>query len=154
MITCNEENFRITQGLGFTVQGLKAQHRRKVQRIEPGDRILFYVMGIRCFTATATAQTPTRIKPPILKNRAEILAERQRLANRLLEPGDSLLIRVYAFVDERGVTSQPDVKTTSGNARADTAAMLLVRKMVWQPAQNARRGVMVTIPVVLVRKKT
>ena len=105
-------------------------------------------------TATATAQTPTRIKPPILKNRAEIVAERQRLANRLLEPGDSLLIRLYAFVDERGVTSQPDVKTTSGNARADTAAMLLVRKMVWQPAQNARRGVMVTIPVVLVRKKT
>lgn len=57
MITCNEENFRITQSLGFTVQGLKAQHRRKVQRIEPGDRILFYVMGIRCFTATATAQS-------------------------------------------------------------------------------------------------
>ena len=55
MITCNPENFRITRDLGFTVQGLKAQHRRKVQRIEPGDRILFYVYGIRRFTATAAA---------------------------------------------------------------------------------------------------
>jgi len=55
MIACNEENFRITRDLGFTIQGLKAQHRRKVQRIEPGDRILFYVYGIRRFPATATA---------------------------------------------------------------------------------------------------
>jgi hypothetical protein len=55
MIVCNEENFRITKGLGFTVQGLKAEHRRKMQRIADGDRILFYVSRARRFTATATA---------------------------------------------------------------------------------------------------
>ena len=55
MINSNAENFRITQDLGFTSQGLKAQHRRKIQRIEPGDRVLFYVSGMRRFTATATA---------------------------------------------------------------------------------------------------
>jgi hypothetical protein len=55
MIVCNQENFRITRDLGFTIQGLKAQHRRKIQRIEPGDRILYYVYGIRRFAATATA---------------------------------------------------------------------------------------------------
>ena len=55
MIVSNPENFRITRDLGFTSQGLKAQHRRKVQRIEPGDRVLFYVSGDRRFTATATA---------------------------------------------------------------------------------------------------
>ena len=54
MITCNEENFRITRGLQFVSQGLKSQHRRKVQRVEVGDRVLFYVTGIRRFTATAT----------------------------------------------------------------------------------------------------
>ena len=53
MITCNEENFKITQGLQFASQGLKSQHRRKVQRVEVGDRVLFYVTGIRRFTATA-----------------------------------------------------------------------------------------------------
>ena len=55
MIVGNEENFRITRDLGFRIQGLKAQYRRKIQRIEPGDRILYYVYGIRRFTATATA---------------------------------------------------------------------------------------------------
>ena len=53
MIVCNEENFHITKNLGFTFQGLKAQYRRKVQRVEAGDRLLYYVSGIRRFTATA-----------------------------------------------------------------------------------------------------
>ena len=55
MVVCNPENFRITQNLGFTIQGLKSQQRRKLQRVGPGDRILFYVSGIRRFAATATA---------------------------------------------------------------------------------------------------
>ena len=55
MIVSNPGNFQITQGLGFTTQGLKSQHRRKIQRIESGDRILFYVSEARRFTATATA---------------------------------------------------------------------------------------------------
>lgn len=58
MITCNAENYAITRNLGFTIQGLKVQHQRKVQRIEPGDRILYYVYGIRRFTGTATATSP------------------------------------------------------------------------------------------------
>ena len=55
MIVSSPENFRITQDLGFTIQGLKTQHRRKMQRIEAGDRVLFYIYGDRRFTATATA---------------------------------------------------------------------------------------------------
>ena len=54
MINCSERNFDITRDLGFTQQGLKAEYRRKVQRVEPGDRIIYYVSGARAFTATAT----------------------------------------------------------------------------------------------------
>ena len=54
MINCNEQNFNITRNLGFTQQGLKAEYRRKVQRVEPGDRVIYYVSGTRAFTATAT----------------------------------------------------------------------------------------------------
>ena len=54
MITCNEENFNITRRMDFTRQGLKSEYRRKVQRVEKDDRLLYYVMGIRKFTATAT----------------------------------------------------------------------------------------------------
>ena len=55
MIANNERNFRITQDLGFSVMGLKSQHRRKVQRIAEGDRILMYLTHLRRFVATATA---------------------------------------------------------------------------------------------------
>jgi TonB family protein len=103
--------------------------------------------------STATAQLPQRtVRAPVLKNRIEIMSERQRLANKVLKRGDSLSVKVFAYVDEHGVTRQPDVKTSSGNAQADTAAMMLVRQMIWYPAQNAKRGVMLTIPVVFVRK--
>ena len=54
MINCNKQNFDITCDLGFSQQGLKAEYRRKVQRVEPGDRIIYYVSGERRFTATAT----------------------------------------------------------------------------------------------------
>ena len=54
MIVCNPENYRITQNLGFTMQGLKSQQRRKLQRVSSGDRVLFYVSAIRRFAATAT----------------------------------------------------------------------------------------------------
>ena len=54
MINCNKQNFDITRDMGFAQQGLKAEYRRKVQRVEPGDRIIYYVSGKRVFTATAT----------------------------------------------------------------------------------------------------
>ena len=57
MMINNEENFRITQARGFTLLGLKAQHRRKVQRITEGDRILLYISHLRRFAATATAMS-------------------------------------------------------------------------------------------------
>ena len=54
MINCNEENYNVTRRMGFIGQGLKAEYRRKVQRVEPGDRVIYYVTGSRVFTATAT----------------------------------------------------------------------------------------------------
>ena len=57
MVVCNSSNFRISRDLGFTILGLKSQHRRKVQRIGVGDRILYFVSQDRRFTATATATT-------------------------------------------------------------------------------------------------
>jgi TonB family protein len=117
-------------------------------------RFLFVAALLLASASPAAAQIPQRnnVKAPVLKNRPEIMAERQRLATRVLKRGDSLLIKVFAYVDEKGVTHGPEVKTPSGNPMADTAAMVLVSKMAWRPAQNAKRGVMLTIPVVFVRK--
>ena len=54
MVVTSPENFQITRRQGFKVHGLKSYHQRKVQRIEPGDRILYYIGGQRYFAATAT----------------------------------------------------------------------------------------------------
>ena len=54
MVVASPENFHINRRLGFKAQGLKAYHHRKLQRIEPGDRILYYIGGERKFGATAT----------------------------------------------------------------------------------------------------
>jgi TonB family protein len=102
--------------------------------------------------SSAVAQTPTRIKPPVLKNRAEMIAVRERVAQQILARGDSVLVRVTIYVDEKGRTRQPEVRVSSGNPKADTAAMLLTMKMQWEPVRYGRRGVMVQIPVKLVRK--
>ena len=54
MFVQTPENFEITKGMGFTLHGLKSRQRRQAQRMEPDDRVLFYVSGIRKWTATAT----------------------------------------------------------------------------------------------------
>ena len=54
MITLSPENFEATRKHGFTVQGVKNRHRKKAERMAPGDRILFYVNQLQVFPATAT----------------------------------------------------------------------------------------------------
>lgn len=102
--------------------------------------------------AAAQSPRPTHIKPPVLQNRSAILAEKTRIAQSVLKRGDSLYIRVYTYVDPRGVPQMPEIKTPSGNVDADSAAVQLVRKMVFAPAPKGQKGVLLTIPVVFVRK--
>ena len=54
MVADSPENFRVTRELDFTVQGMASRQRRKAQRMEPGDRLLFYITGVQKFGATAT----------------------------------------------------------------------------------------------------
>jgi len=53
IIVTTPEDFQITRAKGFTIEALRSKQRRKVQRVEPGDRILYYISGIRTFAATA-----------------------------------------------------------------------------------------------------
>ena len=48
------ENFHITRDLGFTLQAIKSRHRKKAEQMKPGDRIAWYVTGIKAFAGTAT----------------------------------------------------------------------------------------------------
>jgi hypothetical protein len=54
MIALTPENYAATGRHGFTVLGLKARHRRKAERMVPGDRVLFFVSQQNAFPAVAT----------------------------------------------------------------------------------------------------
>lgn len=54
IITGSVDNFRATREHGFTVQGLKSRHRKTAEKIKPGDRVTWYITGIKALGATAT----------------------------------------------------------------------------------------------------
>ena len=54
MLVSSPDNFRRTRDRGFIAQGFKRAHRKRVERMHPGDRILYYVTGRMAFAAAAT----------------------------------------------------------------------------------------------------
>lgn len=94
------------------------------------------------------------VRSPTLANREEILAQRQRLAEELLQPGDSLIVPVYIYVDSTGLPKQPEIKMEPLEPRIHNAAIELVRNMRFHPATKDGKPttVMLTVPVKLVRR--
>ena len=58
MIVSSPENFQKSREMGFTVQGVKSRHRRRVEQMRAGDRLLYYVTGRMAFAATVTLTSP------------------------------------------------------------------------------------------------
>ena len=54
MVVESLENFEITKELGFTLHGVGRKYRRRAQRMQPDDRVLYYVTGTRKWTAITT----------------------------------------------------------------------------------------------------
>ena len=95
MITSSIENFERTLRQGLTLLGLRSRHRKKAERMVPGDRLLLFVTGSDCFTATATvASAYFEDHSPIWINRESRQDDypwRVRLRpNLVLEPSDYL----------------------------------------------------------------
>ncbi|HUZ78208.1 MAG TPA: EVE domain-containing protein [Chloroflexota bacterium] len=55
MLVSGADNFEVSRRMGFVVAGMKERHRRKAERVQSGDRVLFYLTGIQKFGGTATA---------------------------------------------------------------------------------------------------
>lgn len=58
VVVGSPDNFRRTADLGFSIQGIKSRHRKKAERMQPGDKIMYYVTGIKAFAAIATITSP------------------------------------------------------------------------------------------------
>jgi hypothetical protein len=58
IIVGSPENFSRTAELGFSVQGIKSRHRKKAERMKPGDKIVYYLTGLKAFGGIATIESP------------------------------------------------------------------------------------------------
>jgi predicted RNA-binding protein len=58
IIVGSPDNFAATREQGFTIQGIKSRHRKKAEAMKPGDRIIWYVTGVKAFAGYATITSP------------------------------------------------------------------------------------------------
>ena len=63
MLTISEENLEITKKRNWKQQGFTTKQKKKVDRMQSGDRILFYTKGPRHFSATATITSSSFEEP-------------------------------------------------------------------------------------------
>ena len=54
MFVQTRDNFEISKKMGLTLHGLMSRQRRRAQRMEPGDRALFYIAEDRKWAAAAS----------------------------------------------------------------------------------------------------
>ena len=52
MLSLSEENFVVTKKLGYSVQGFRVPHHKKIKRMLVGDRLLIYVQQLSSFTTS------------------------------------------------------------------------------------------------------
>ena len=72
----------------------------------------------------------------------------------LLPPGDSLTVYVFARIDAQGIAHQAEVKQEIADERIKGAAISVVQKMQFTPAQadGQATSVLLTIPVKFVHR--
>jgi hypothetical protein len=58
VIVGSPENFARTREMGFTMQGIKSRHRKKAERMRPGDKIVYYLTGEKAFGGITTIESP------------------------------------------------------------------------------------------------
>ena len=70
IIVGSPDNYAATKAQGFTIQGFKSRHRKKAETMRRGDRIVWYITGVKAFAGTATITTPSfEDHTPIWKSR-------------------------------------------------------------------------------------
>ncbi len=57
IVVGSPDNFRRTTDLGFRIQGFKSRHRKKAERMAPGDKLIYYVTGRKAFAAISTIES-------------------------------------------------------------------------------------------------
>lgn len=54
MLVSSPDNFERARALGFPLLAMKSRHIRKAEKVQPGDRILYYATGVMAFAGSFT----------------------------------------------------------------------------------------------------
>ena len=135
MFVETEENASITRGLGYKLFGMGPRYRKRAQRMQKSDRVLFYTRTTRSWTASATIKSKCfeddsiiwmpKSRPADFKFRVEldpdyILDETQYLDGLQIGPGLEYVRRwapenwPLAFWDKLHLLPQRDFKLLEG----------------------------------------
>ena len=135
MFVETEENASITRGLGYKLFGMGPRYRKRAQRMQKSDRVLFYTRTTRNWTASATIKSKCfeddsiiwmpKSRPVDFKFRVEldpdyILDETQYLDGLQIGPGLEYVRRwapenwPLAFWDKLHLLPQRDFKLLEG----------------------------------------
>ena len=47
LLVSSADNFETSRARGFDIAGMKSRHRRKAERVAPGDRVAYYLVGVK-----------------------------------------------------------------------------------------------------------
>lgn len=109
LITTSPENFKVDKETsGFTVQGLKARHKKTVMKFQPGDKVVYYINQISKLGAIATITSGFYYddKTKIWTDEDEIWPSRARSKPEIVLEDDELLdikrlIKHLAFIKDK-----------------------------------------------------
>jgi hypothetical protein len=72
MLVSSPENFERAREMGFPVLAMKSRHLKKAQKVEPGDRVVYYATGVMAFAGTFTVTGPFfESHDPLFKSKKE-----------------------------------------------------------------------------------
>ncbi len=47
LLVSSADNFETSRARGFDIAGMKSRHRKKAERVAAGDRVVFYLVGVK-----------------------------------------------------------------------------------------------------------
>jgi len=94
MFVQTEQNFQITKSMNFKLHGLGAKYRRRADRMQPDDNVLYYVSDTKRWTALATIRSKAfEDRSPLWSptHRGEDFRYRVKMAPRLVLDDDEAI---------------------------------------------------------------
>ncbi len=58
LLVSSVDNFETSRARGFDIAGMKSRHRKKAERVAPGDRVLFYLTVLKSIGGVAEVTGP------------------------------------------------------------------------------------------------